>query len=134
MPVPVIEAQIKTWIGTATTAGTRVSVGSRLQSDALPAVVIEVTGGEEAAFDGVVDLDIARLARYDVTIRSVAETMDAASTLNASVMTKLFTSVNLAGGVAFNPSMRTIEEPVVGEGDEAQPAIVTAPVTIYHRY
>ena len=26
MPVPVIEAQIKTWIGTATTAGTRVSV------------------------------------------------------------------------------------------------------------
>lgn len=134
MAVPTIEAQIKTWIGTATTAGTRVSVGSRLQSDALPAVVIEVTGGEEAAFDGVIGLDIAKLARYDVTIRSVAETMYAAITLNESVMTNLFLSVSNFGGVAFNPSMRTIEEPVVGEGDEAQPAIVTAPVTIYHRY
>ena len=137
MPAPALEATIKSWIGAATTAGTRVSVGSRLQFAALPAVVIEVTGGEDAAIDGFIgdiELEVARLARYDVTIRSIAETMDAASSLNNDVMTKLFVSCGNAGGVAFNPSIRTIDEPIVGDGDEAQPAIVTAPVTIYHRF
>ena len=65
-----IEAKLKTWIGTLTDAGSRVYCGARLQSTALPAIVVEVNSGSAASLYGATE----NLNQWDVSIRAVAET------------------------------------------------------------
>lgn len=127
-----IEAKLKTWIGTATAAGSRVYCGARLQSTALPAIVVEVNSGSAASLYGVTE----NLNQWDVSIRAVAETAFEAQNVAEDAVTKInaHSDFTTAGkSVCYEPTYRTIEEPVLGEGDEAQPAICTATVIILHR-
>jgi hypothetical protein len=127
-----IEARVKTWIGTATTASTRVYNGSRMQSTTLPAIVFEVTEGAAASLAGTTGNN---LDQWSVTLKAVAETQFAAQNLAEDAIVKINANTDFAAGksVCYEPTYRTIDEPILGEGDEAAPAICTATLIIMHR-
>ena len=124
-----IESTIITWIGVATTAGTRVSVGARLQSTTLPALVIDLTEGSAAALPSTT----RNLYQYSLSMSSVADTMLAAQSLSDAAIALVKTGALTAGGCAYDPVYAVIQPPNVGEGDEVEPAIVTATMTILYR-
>jgi len=127
-----IEARVKTWIGTASAAGTRVYNGSRMQSTTLPAIVFEVTEGAAASLAGTTGNN---LDQWSVTLKAVAETQFAAQNLAEDAIVKINANTDFAAGksVCYEPTYRTIDEPILGEGDEAAPAICTATLIIMHR-
>ena len=129
MPATPIEGLIKNWIGPGTTASTRVSVGSRVQFQLLPAVVIEVTAGEDACFTDALGYEVRR---WEATIRGIAETALEAESLVTDAVFNISASIP-DPSVAYSTGQRTIEEPVIGEGDEAQPAIASQNIVILHR-
>ena len=124
-----IESTIISWIGVATTAGTRVSVGARLQSTSLPALVIDLTEGSAAALPSTT----RNLYQYSLSMSSVADTMLAAQSLSDAAIALVKTGALTAGGCAYEPVYAVIQPPNVGEGDEVEPAIVTATMTILYR-
>lgn len=124
-----IESTIITWIGAATTAGSRVSVGARLQSTTLPALVIDLTEGSAAALPSTT----RNLYQYSLSMSSVADTMLAAQSLSDAAVALVMTGALINGGCAYEPVYAVIEPPNVGEGDEVEPAIVTATMTIMYR-
>jgi hypothetical protein len=124
-----IESTIIGWIGAATTAGSRVSVGARLQSTTLPALVIDLTEGSAAALPSTT----RNLYQYSLSMSSVADTMLAAQSLSDSAIALVKTGALVAGGCAYEPVYAVIQPPNVGEGDEVEPAIVTATMTIMYR-
>lgn len=132
MPATPIETLVKTWIGSNTAAGTRVSAGSRLQSAALPAIVIEAQSGEIASFYGPVGLNVQQYESWTISVRAVALTeLDAVYLLEAAIGA---ISTNIASGsVMYEPTLRTIQAPIVGEGDEAEPSIAQQSIQILHR-
>ena len=127
-----IEARVKTWIGTETIASTRVYNGSRMQSTTLPAIVFEVTEGAAASLAGTTGNN---LDQWSVTLKAVAETQFAAQNLAEDAIVKINANTDFAAGksVCYEPTYRTIDEPILGEGDEAAPAICTATLIIMHR-
>jgi len=125
-----IESTIIGWIGTATTAGSRVSVGARLQSTTLPALVIDLTEGSAAALPSG---GVRNLYQYSLSMSSVADTMLAAQSLSDAAIALVKTNALVAGGCAYEPVYAVIQPPNVGEGDEVEPAIVTATMTIMYR-
>jgi len=124
-----IESTIIGWIGVATTAGSRVSVGARLQSTTLPALVIDLTEGSAAALPSTT----RNLYQYSLSMSSVADTMLAAQSLSDAAIALVKTGALIAGGCAYEPVYAVIQPPNVGEGDEVEPAIVTATMTIMYR-
>jgi hypothetical protein len=124
----VIESTLITWLTSApqTTAGARVYTGSRLQSSTLPALVVEVPDGATATVGASID-------RYTVVIRAVCETMADAQTLAAAAVVKLRTSAAAANAqhVVLEDQYPMLDEPVVGEGDETEPAICSSNLTLY---
>ena len=124
-----IESTIIGWIGAATAAGTRVSVGARLQSTTLPALVIDLTEGSAAALPSTT----RNLYQYSLSMSSVADTMLAAQSLSDAAVALVKTGALTNGGCAFEPVYAVIQPPNVGEGDEVEPAIVTATMTIMYR-
>ncbi|MEI7877900.1 MAG: hypothetical protein WCI96_08220 [Planctomycetota bacterium] len=124
-----IESTIIGWIGTATTAGSRVSVGARLQSTTLPALVIDLTEGSAAALPSTT----RNLYQYSLSMSSVANTMLDAQSLSDAAIALVKTGALVAGGCAYEPVYAVIQPPNVGEGDEVEPAIVTATMTIMYR-
>ena len=124
-----IESTIITWIGAATTAGSRVSVGARLQSTTLPALVIDLTEGSAAALPSTT----RNLYQYSLSMSSVADTMLAAQSLSDAAIALVKTGALTNGGCAYEPVYAVIQPPNVGEGDEVEPAIVTATMTIMYR-
>lgn len=125
-----IESTIIGWIGSATAAGSRVSVGARLQSTTLPALVIDLTEGSAAALPSG---GVRNLYQYSLSMSSVADTMLAAQSLSDAAIAKVQTGALVAGGCAYEPVYAVIQPPNVGEGDEVEPAIVTATMTILYR-
>ena len=124
-----IESTIIGWIGVGTAAGTRVSVGARLQSTTLPALVIDLTEGSAAALPSTT----RNLYQYSLSMSSVADTMLAAQSLSDAAVALVKTGALTNGGCAFEPVYAVIQPPNVGEGDEVEPAIVTATMTIMYR-
>ena len=124
-----IESTIIGWIGAATTAGSRVSVGARLQSTTLPALVIDLTEGSAAALPSTT----RNLYQYSLSMSSVADTMLAAQSLSDAAVALVKTGALINGGCAYEPVYAVIQPPNVGEGDEVEPAIVTATMTIMYR-
>ena len=124
-----IESTIIGWIGAATTAGSRVSVGARLQSTTLPALVIDLTEGSAAALPSTT----RNLYQYSLSMSSVADTMLAAQSLSDAAVALVKTGALTNGGCAYEPVYAVIQPPNVGEGDEVEPAIVTATMTIMYR-
>ena len=124
-----IESTIISWIGSATAAGSRVSVGARLQSTTLPALVIDLTEGSAAALPSTT----RNLYQYSLSMSSVADTMLAAQSLSDAAVALVKTGALINGGCAYEPVYAVIQPPNVGEGDEVEPAIVTATMTIMYR-
>ena len=124
-----IESTIIGWIGAATTAGSRVSVGARLQSTTLPALVIDLTEGSAAALPSTT----RNLYQYSLSMSSVADTMLAAQSLSDAAVALVKTGALTNDGCAYEPVYAVIQPPNVGEGDEVEPAIVTATMTIMYR-
>ena len=124
-----IESTIIGWIGSGTAAGSRVSVGARLQSTTLPALVIDLTEGSAAALPSTT----RNLYQYSLSMSSVADTMLAAQSLSDAAIALVKTGALVAGGCAYEPVYAVIQPPNVGEGDEVEPAIVTATMTIMYR-
>ena len=124
-----IESTIIGWIGAATAAGSRVSVGARLQSTTLPALVIDLTEGSAAALPSTT----RNLYQYSLSMSSVADTMLAAQSLSDAAVALVKTGALTNGGCAYEPVYAVIQPPNVGEGDEVEPAIVTATMTILYR-
>ncbi len=124
-----IESTIIGWIGAATAAGSRVSVGARLQSTTLPGLVIDLTEGSAAALPSTT----RNLYQYSLSMSSVADTMLAAQSLSDAAIALVKTGALVAGGCAYEPVYAVIQPPNVGEGDEVEPAIVTATMTIMYR-
>ena len=124
-----IESTIIGWIGVGTAAGTRVSVGARLQSTTLPALVIDLTEGSAAALPSTT----RNLYQYSLSMSSVADTMLAAQSLSDAAVALVKTGALTNGGCAYEPVYAVIQPPNVGEGDEVEPAIVTATMTIMYR-
>ena len=124
-----IESTIITWIGVGTTAGTRVSVGARLQSTTLPALVIDLTEGSAAALPSTT----RNLYQYSLSMSSVADTMLAAQSLSDAAVALVKTGALTNDGCAYEPVYAVIQPPNVGEGDEVEPAIVTATMSIMYR-
>ena len=124
-----IESTIIGWIGSSTAAGSRVSVGARLQSTTLPALVIDLTEGSAAALPSTT----RNLYQYSLSMSSVADTMLAAQSLSDAAVALVKTGALTNGGCAYEPVYAVIQPPNVGEGDEVEPAIVTATMTIMYR-
>ena len=111
---------------TQTAAGDRVHIGARLQSGALPALVVRMPTGESAAVGDTLHV-------YTLELSAVAATMVSAQSLAAAAITKLRTYIvaQNASNCVIESTYAPIDDPVVGEGDEAEPAVCTANLTIY---
>ena len=127
-----IEAQLITAIGTGTAAGTRVHVGQRLESGALPALIVRVTGGVERA--ALCEDSTKRLQRADVTVSAVATDMDSAGDLVEAAVANLTTYYETRDGCVIQTGGRTIDDPTSGEGDEAEPYVANQTVMVYVRF
>lgn len=123
-----IESDVVAWIvAGATAAGTRVSVGSRLQSDALPAVTIDMPTGNRATL-GTGSI----LNRYSLTINAIAVDMASAQSLATAAAGYVKLNAALGGGAAWDVNFGAIQEPQPGEGDEMEPAICVAEMEILY--
>ena len=119
-----IESQVvEAIINSATTAGSRVVVGARLQSQTLPAVVVTFSAGARVA------LGNKTLASYEVSIASIADSMIAAQDLADSIDSNL--PFWLSSYAVVNTGFGVLDDPVVADGDEQNPAICTSSYTIY---
>ena len=112
-----------------TEAGDRVSIGARLQSVTLPAVVISITKGERGALGNTTNVTM----RYEVTLSAIAELMTDAISLEADAFEAIrsYGSINVPVVLAIRTSFGALEEPAIGEGDEQNPAICTSQLEIY---
>lgn len=123
-----IEAQVVAGLTAApqTAAGSRVHIGARLQSDELPALVVRMPTGESACVGDTMHV-------YTLELSAIAQTMVSATTLAAAAVTKLRTYITTANAInaVVETNYASLSDPVVGEGDEAEPAICTANLTIY---
>ena len=119
-----IESQVvEAIINSSTTAGSRVVVGARLQSQTLPAVVVTISAGSRVA------LGNKTLAMYEVSIASIADSMIAAQGLSDSIDSTL--PFWLSSFAVVNTGFGVLDDPIVADGDEQNPAICTSNYTIY---
>jgi hypothetical protein len=112
-----------------TAAGNRVSIGARLQSVTLPAVVISITKGERGALGNKTNVTM----RYEVTLSAIADTMTDAIALEEDAFEAIRVDglATLPTVLAIRTSFGALEEPAIGEGDEQNPAICTSQLEIY---
>ena len=112
-----------------TAAGSRVSIGARLQGVTLPAVVINITKGERGALGNTTNVTM----RYEVTLSAIADLMTDAIALEAEAFTAIqsYGNINIPVLLAIRTSFGALDEPAIGEGDEQNPAICTSQLEIY---
>ena len=117
-----IEALLYTALDAQTSAGSRVSVGLRLQSAALPALVISVQGSERAALGASGSVS---LVRYTYAINAVAETMADALTLAGTAAGVVQSEFALTNYSTYRIQEPQLADASPGEGDEQMPAIAS---------
>jgi hypothetical protein len=120
-----IEASVITWLSGGTAAGTRVYTGARMQETDLPALVVQVTQSAAAS------IGPSPLKRHTVTVSAVAETMASAQSIATACAALMATGAVGASGVSVETELPRLEEPVLGDGDEAEPAICNAYFEVY---
>lgn len=102
-----------------------VSLGARVQGGVLPAYTYEVQNIERA--------DISGQWQANLEIRSIADSVAEALTLHGFLLPVVtigtFNSIPITAAM-FNG--RTVDAPIVGEGDEREPAEVVASWTIIY--
>lgn len=120
-----IEASVITWLSGGTAAGTRVYTGARMQETALPALVVSVTQSVAAS------IGASPLKRHTVTVTAVAETMASAQSIATACAALMATGATGASGCSVETELPRLDEPVLGDGDEAEPASCTAFFEVY---
>lgn len=121
-----IETSVITWLSGVSGISGRVYTGTRMQSTALPSLVVEVAAGEPLCIGAT-----PRLTRFPVTVRAVAETMAQAQTIAALVGPAMVSGAAGAAGCSVEVQRHALQEPVLGEGDEAAPAICDTQFEVY---
>lgn len=124
-----IEATLVSFVANNTDANARVSIGARLQSVTLPAVVISITKGERGALGNKSGVTM----RYEVTLSAIADTMADAIKVEGQAFDAIRTNglINVPVLICVQTSFGALEEPAIGEGDEQNPAICTSQLEIY---
>lgn len=120
-----IEASVISWLSGGTSAGTRVYTGARMQDTVLPALVVTVNQSQAAA------IGASPLTRHTVTVSAVAETMASAQSIASSCASLMSLGATSAGGCSVETERPRLDEPVLGDGDEAEPAICNAFFEVY---
>ena len=115
-----IEASVITWLSGGTAAGTRVYTGTRMQETDLPALVVAVTQSQAAA------IGASALKRHTVTVTAVAETMASAQSIASGCASLMALGATGASGCSVETELPRLDEPILGDGDEAEPASCTA--------
>lgn len=105
-----------------TTAQDRVHVGSRLQSGALPAVVIEQISSERATIGAA---GAAGTVRHQWRLSAIASDMIFAMDLAKNAADYAVFNMTSGGYTTYRVSEAVVEEPQSGEGDEQQPSIAS---------
>lgn len=122
MPATNVLAEAVAAIMDNTVAEGRVHVGARLQSGALPAVVIEQLSSERAALGSGSTIS---LVRHDLRVSAIAADMATARLTASSAADYAVLNMTFAGYVTFRTSEVVVEEPQSGEGDEQQPSVAS---------
>jgi hypothetical protein len=125
-----LESSIRAMLINGTTINlvpdSRVTHGYRLQDSALPAITFEVTSDERATVK-------ATQRKCEIEVRSIAvEAVDALA-IAAQVRTAITTGT--FDGMSFKAAIFSgtiLQQPAVGEGDEAEPAEAVTTATIYY--
>ena len=134
MALPAIEQDVRTMLAaggalTAIVPAARISHGYRLQDGVLPAITFELSANApESIFAATI------LHRCTVEVTIVAATTKQA--LDALPALKSACSAGTYGITVFDAVIwqgYSTASAVVGEGDEQQPAEVTATIDIYYR-
>ena len=120
-----IEASVITWLSGGTAAGTRVYTGTRMQETDLPALVVAVTQSQAAA------IGASALKRHTVTVTAVAETMASAQSIASGCASLMALGATGASGCSVETELPRLDEPILGDGDEAEPASCTAFFEVY---
>lgn len=120
-----IEASVITWLSGGTAAGTRVYTGARLQESDLPAIVVQVTQSQAVAIGS------SPLKRHNVTVTAVAETMASAQSIASACAALMSTGATAGGGCSVETELPRLDEPLLGDGDEAEPASCNAFFEVY---
>ena len=126
-----MEELIVLYCGTGTVAGNRVYVGQRLQSTALPAIVVRVSSVRRAA---LCEANNKRLQLVEASVSAISNSVDEAADLVVTAVQNIANMFSASDGALIWDSGRRIEDPVVGEGDENEPYIATQDFTAYTRY
>ena len=113
-----------------TSAGSRVHTGARLQSGALPAVIVEHLSAERAALSTGAT---PSLVRHQFRVAGVAGTMIDARNLADLAASFACSGLTAAGSATYKISESVVEEPQSGEGDEEQPAVASLTIESLYR-
>lgn len=127
MPAVSLEQAVRTMlltISNATVPDARITHGYRLQESALPAITFDVTGKSTATIAG------------DVYTANLRVTIIAETTIGALDIEPIVIAAMVPGGYgrtihALTGFDRTVTEPVIGTGDEQEPATLTIETTVY---
>jgi hypothetical protein len=122
-----IESTIIGWISGETDAGARVSVGNRLQSTELPAIVVEMPSGIAASIGS------APISRYEVVFNCIAATMAQAQGIADDVENIMKAEAPGGNKCAITTSYGVLQEPTIGDGSEQEPAICTLTMEIFYK-
>lgn len=122
MPATNLLAEAVMAIVDYTTAEDRVHVGARLQSGALPAVVIEQLSAERATIGPA---GASGTVRHQWKLNAIASDMIVARDLAKNAADYAVFNMTTGGYTTFRVSEVVVEEPQSGEGDEQQPAVAS---------
>lgn len=120
-----IESSVITWLTNGTSAADRVYTGARMQETNLPALVVQVNQSVALSIGG------SPLKRHSVTVSAVADTMSSAQSIATACAALMATGAVAAGGCSIETELPRLDEPVLGDGDEAEPAVCNANFEVY---
>lgn len=124
-----VRAMLNASVAVANLVDTRISHGYRLQNTTLPAITYEVASAVQQSLSGPTDVWLASV-EINVIASSTKEALDVLPALRIACVKGTY------GNAVFEAVMwngHTTSAAVVGEGDEQEPAEVTASIDIYYR-
>ena len=122
-----IESKIVEWLDSATTAGKRIHLGTRLQTTPLPTITFDVQEARRA----VLGLSSIR-CEYQVTLNAVATTASEALSVAAAAREALRTIAALDGASVVCTGIERVQDPQPENGDEAYLYVASNQNTVYY--
>jgi hypothetical protein len=124
-----VRAMLSASVAVGTLVDTRISHGYRLQNTILPAITYEVVSAVQQSLSGGTELWLASV-EINVIASSTKEALDVLPALRIACVKGTYGTA-VFEAVIWNG--HTTSAAVVGEGDEQEPAEVTASIDIYYR-